>query len=88
MNTVLSQWRPKLPLTAWPPFAPRALAGGEGAGGMSDRLGERQESRFENLKVFEFDPRLLGGSAPKPPGFFEAWRRTSTYCLRTSAALQ
>jgi len=38
----------------------------------SDRLGERQESRFENLKVFEFDPMLLGGSAPKPPGFFEA----------------
>ena len=40
--------------------------------GRSDRLGERQESRFENLKVFEFDPMLLGGSAPKPPGFFEA----------------
>ena len=56
--------------------------------GRSDRLGERQEIRFENLKVFEFDPMLLGGSAPKPPGFFEAWRRTSTYCLRTSAALQ
>ncbi len=37
MNTVLSQWRPKLPLTAWPPFAPRALAGGEGAGGMRGR---------------------------------------------------
>ena len=43
--------------------------------GESDRLGERQASRFENLKVFEFDPMLLGGSAPKPPGFFEAWRR-------------
>ncbi len=41
-------------------------------GRRSDRLGERQVSRFENLKVFEFDIMLLGGSAPKPPGFFEA----------------
>jgi hypothetical protein len=47
----------------------------EEGGGSSDRLGERQASRFENLKVFEFAPMLLGGSAPKPPGFFEAWRR-------------
>ena len=38
--------------------------------GESDRLRERQGSRFENLKVFEFDTGLLGGSAPKPPGFF------------------
>ena len=36
----------------------------------SDRLRERQGSRFENLKVFEFVTGLLGGSAPKPPGFF------------------
>ena len=55
------------PLTPPPPPAPRAKALGA-----SDRLGERQESRFENLKVFEFDPMRLGGSAPKPPGFFEA----------------
>ena len=38
----------------------------------SDRLVKRQVSRFENLKVFESHLVLLVGSAPKPPGFFEA----------------
>ena len=57
------------------PFAPGI--GGEGLG-MSDRLVDRQYSRFENLKVFEVLPALLRGSAPEPPGFFGAWRRKST----------
>ena len=47
--------------------------------GVSDRLGERHESRFENLKAFELDPMLLGGSAPKTSTFF------ITYLIRGTA---
>jgi len=42
----------------------RMPVGGKARSRESDRLRERQGSRFENLKIFEFDTGLLGALPP------------------------